>query len=60
MICVHFVEEFQMERCGGLTVDFAARTGLHGHGSDRKVTRDRVRKRVEGFVCVSSSSFYTR
>lgn len=31
--CVEFVEELEMERCCGLAVDFAARTGLHGHGS---------------------------
>lgn len=29
---VDFVEELQMERCGGLTVDFAAGASLHGHG----------------------------
>lgn len=35
--CVDFVEELQMERCGGLAVDLAAGTSLHGHSRFRRL-----------------------
>lgn len=53
--CVEFVEEFQMERCCGLAVDFAARTGLHGH--DSEVEDEVINNGVDGLEWVSSSSF---
>lgn len=55
MKCVEFVEEFQMERCCGLAVDFAARTGLHGH--DSEVEDEVINNGVDGLEWVSSSSF---